>query len=172
MDDLGLYDIYPCAHIPWWKTQWFFWGIRATLVVLSLALAYAVWHWYQRYRLARRTPEQKARALLVELEKRSLITVEERQWAVNQLALIVRSYLTNRFAIESAGLTDEELIQRIKEKEMSLDEQNMSIVSKLCIESYPYRFAHKVPQMSQIMDDIILAHSLVKSLAQDSSHRG
>lgn len=171
MDDLGLYDIYPCAHVPWWMSQWFFWVFRGTLLVVGLALVYGLWLWYKRYRYARRTPEQKARAYLAELEKKSLISVQERQWAVNQLALIVRSYLIDRFNLEAHGLTDEELIQKIGEKNNLLDEQKMSIVSKLCIESYPYRFAYKVPQMSQIISDIALADSLVKDLAHGSSHR-
>ncbi len=105
-----LYDIYGLWHVPWWQAPW----VWYCLVVSGLLLV--GWYVTRRIMMRRRahTPWGTALMALDTLKAQGLISVVYSKEFYTALTKIFKTYLQERYGLDVAGKTDDEVLELLE----------------------------------------------------------
>lgn len=109
---LGNYGLW---HTPWWQTQWFYALLIALGVLMVLALCVGIF-FFVRARMRQLTPWAHAYKQLKELQS---IPSSESKKFYSLLTHILKEYISERYATDMRGKTDQEVVLFLHQAEIS-----------------------------------------------------
>jgi short subunit fatty acids transporter len=149
MNKHGLYDVYEHVHIPFWQTSYFTYSIIALCILLiGLSICY--------YLKRRKKAQLPIWALSIDdiesLKRNNLARADKGKEFYSELTSILKKYLYRRFAVDSIGKTDAELIRYLNAQKFSVDltQELQEIFSGVTI----IKFANVQAAQEQIDRDI------------------
>lgn len=157
--DNELYDIYSYWHVPWWQTRFFY----ATIMVLVFVL---MWYGMRKLRQARRarasnkTPWQKALEALDAMRASQAYRTAEGKQVYFALTSIMKTYVYERFGLDVAGKTDDELIAFLRQTTVPVDYTDA--VQEILQGSVLVRFARGAAIKEQIERDVVRAYRAIE----------
>lgn len=134
MNKHGLFDIYGAVHIPFWQTKAFYYGVIVTLGILLIVIAWLVIKRKKKPKLPLWT---LAITDIEALKKDNLATASKGKEFYGALTGILKRYLHDRYAFDSIGKTDEELIEYLNKQQFS-------------------------PEMAEMLQEIFLGVTIIK----------
>ena len=159
MNELGLYDIYPQWHVPFWHTTSFYIIIGTVLFGL---MSLAVWHAYRKYKLKmmRSASWEIALVQIDYLQKNNYAKVDQGKEFYCALTSILKRYMHERYGFEAREKTDQEFLRYIEEQKFStLFMQDLTAIFE---GSTIIKFANASAAQQQIDQDVAAAISFIK----------
>ncbi len=118
MNKHGLYDVYEQVHTPFWQTSAFFYGV---IIITSLLLGIVAWYYLKKRKKVQLPIWTLSIHEIEQLKKNNIARVEQGKQFYSSLTIILKKYLQGRYAVDSIGKTDEELIGCLNTNKFSAD---------------------------------------------------
>lgn len=160
MNSAGLYEIYDFWHEPFWQTAWFRYAVLGVGVCLLMALAFFVW----RLIFCRRKKRLMWDVALEELAVLKTLNLEEaeiRRGAYHAMTRILKNYLTLRYGWDLAGLTDNEAVIFLYEKQV--DHRIAQSFERVVLGCVMIKFAQESSVRDQVVADVALSEEIIRA---------
>ncbi len=150
-----LYDIYELWHVPFWKTDWFFWVIIVSVLSLIVLLFIVC------LRIIRRDTG------VISYWQKALIDVDalalKRDTLSNkysQLLSLVKQYVSQHYGYDIAAKTDAELLKNIEMN--NFNAETTIILQKLLANAAEIKFAHASLSQEQFDEAITMTITFIQ----------
>lgn len=159
INELGLYDIYPQWHVPFWHTTPFYIGVGSLLLALA---AFAGWRAYRKYKLKKDSLASWdiALAQIDYLQKNNYAKVERGKEFYCALTNVLKKYMHERYGFDPREKTDQEFLRYVEEQEFTA--LFMQDLAALFEGSTIIKFANARAAQQQIDQDVATAISFIK----------
>ena len=118
LDERGLYGIYQAWHVPFWKTNAFYWLMVGLIVAVALGSLFLLGRWVlRRRRKVALTPWDYALQKVTSLELHPCNTKADGKQLYGTLAYEMKQYVHKRYSYDVRWKTDEELVSFLESHE-------------------------------------------------------
>lgn len=160
MNSVGLYEIYDFWHVPFWQTTWFRYTVLGCTVFALIGLALFFWRLYSGRRKKRLVWDVALEELAL-LKTLSLENAENRRVAYDAMTRIVKSYLTQRYGWDLVGLTDNEAVVFLYEKQV--DHRIAKAFESVVFGCVMIKFAQESSIRDKVVADIAVCEEIIRA---------
>ncbi len=160
MEQPQLYDIFPEWHIPFWQTNWFFWVITCSILLIAIGFFYLGYRWHTAKNKSETPYWQQTLSLIETLQQKEYTSTEHSKQCYFLLTAALKTYLNKRFAYPITSATDEQAAQHIDATDLDLKlKKNIQEIFRGCV---LIKFANQQALDEQVQEHLTLAREVVQ----------
>jgi len=164
----GLYGIYGLVGKPFWQTKIFYIILAVIFVLIFAGIIYKLVKKYKNKK-SKEQPDSRALRELEELKKLLLQEkISHKNFYLN-LTNIIKNYLFGRFGYDLFGLTDQELVKFLKDK--NFDTDLLESIKNMFLSMEVIKFANASTVKELMEKDLIRCADLVNKTSLKSLDR-
>lgn len=159
-----LIDVYDVWYEPWWHSKYYYGCLMSFMIFLSCVLIYAFWKRYMRAQQF--SFEQIALLQLQKLHQKSYDSDDSIRDAYFTMTMIMKTYLSKRYAIRLLNKTDQEIVDSIKSV---VPIEIFATLQELFQRAHEIKFAYAAISLKMLYDDIDYMQRIIyKTIKQDN----
>ena len=144
-----LIDVYDVWYEPWWHAKSFYASLIFFAICVACFLMFCLWKWYMRAQQF--SFEQIALLQLQKLHQLPYDSDESMRDSYFQMTMIMKIYLSKRYAVGLLNKTDKEIVLSIAP---IVPVEISATLQELFERAYQIKFAHAAISLKMLYDDI------------------